>query len=160
MKGATGESPVYDIERVRVLAEERTSLRGSLLEILHAVQDTLGYVDETAIPIIADTLNLSKAEVLGVVSFYRDLRQEPPAQTVVRLCRGEACQSVGAERLVARARERFGLDIGESSTDGRVSLDQVFCLGNCALGPSAMVDGRLIGRLDEATLDVLMAPRL
>lgn len=160
MKGATGESPVYDIERVRVLAEERTSLRGSLIEILHAVQDTLGYVDETAIPIIADTLNLSKAEVLGVVSFYRDLRQEPPARTVVRLCRGEACQSVGAERLVARARERFGLDIGESSTDGRVSLDQVFCLGNCALGPSAMVDGRLIGRLDEATLDVLMAPRL
>lgn len=160
MEGLTEEFPVYDAERVKVLAEERIRLRGPLLEILHAVQDDLGYVDDEAIPIIANALNLSRAEVLGVVSFYRDFRQKAPAQATVQLCRGEACQSVGAETLVAHACKSLGLEIGESSADGRVSLDQVFCLGNCALGPSAVVDGRLVGRLDEAALDVLLAPHL
>ncbi|MHB1520062.1 MAG: NAD(P)H-dependent oxidoreductase subunit E [Ferrimicrobium sp.] len=160
MTASTEQSSAYDVGRVRDLAEEGAHARGPLLEILHSVQQELGYVDDTAIAPIADVLNLSRAEVLGVVSFYRDFRRQPPAQATIRLCRGEACQSVGAEGLVAHACERLGVGVGESSEDGRVSLDQVFCLGNCALGPSGVIDGRLVGRLDEATLDELLAPYL
>ncbi len=158
--GAAEELPMYDLVRVRALAVEGSLQGGSLLEVLHTVQNNLGYLDENAIPTIADVLNLSKAEVQGVISFYRDFHENPRAATVVKLCRAEACQAVGAERLVAYASKRLGVAVGESSVDGQIGLEQVFCLGNCALGPSGMIDDRLIGLLDEAKLDSHLDPLL
>jgi formate dehydrogenase subunit gamma len=112
----------------------------------------LGYVPADAIPVLADELNLSRADVHGVVSFYHDFRSEPAGRTTVRICRGEACQAVGAERLVSHLRDSRGMSLGETSPDGALTVEQVFCLGNCALGPAAQVNGRLHGRMDEARL--------
>jgi formate dehydrogenase subunit gamma len=108
------------------------------------------------VPVLADELNLSKAEVHGVISFYADFRKEPAGRTTVRLCRAEACQSVGAERLVAHAQQVYGVKLGQTTPDGSVTLEQVFCLGNCALGPSGLINGRLHGRLDANRLDALV----
>src|ERR1700716_342862 len=134
---------------VREIVAVHSSQRGALLPILHAVQQALGYVPQEAIPVLADELNLSRADVHGVVSFYHDFRSEPAGRTTVRVCRAEACQALGAERLVAHLRARYGVALGETSWDGSLTAEQVFCLGNCALGPAAQVDGRLHGRLDE-----------
>lgn len=133
--------------------------RGPLMPILRELQDRCGYVDRRSVPILAEGLNLSQAEVFGVISFYKDFRQQPSGAHTVLICRAEACQSVGAEALAAHARSRFGIDFGQTTADSRVSLDQVFCLGNCALGPSAMVDGELHGRVDAAALDSLTGAR-
>lgn len=145
-------------------SEEKTSsivashlhLEGPLLPILHAVQETFGYVPEEAIPVIAKDLNLSRAEVHGVVSFYHDFRREPCGRRVVKICRAEACQSMGCEPLVAHAEKRLGVHCGETSADGRVTLEAVYCLGLCATAPSAMVDNKVIGRLNSARLDQIL----
>lgn len=135
---------------VRALAGRHTGERGPLLEILHAVQHELGYVAEADVPVVADVLNLSVAEVHGVVSFYHDFRTTPPPAHTVALCRAEACQAVGAEELYAAAQQRF-------AARDDVAVDQVFCFGNCALGPSGTLDGRLHARLDDARLAALTA---
>ncbi|HEY6796803.1 MAG TPA: NAD(P)H-dependent oxidoreductase subunit E [Kineosporiaceae bacterium] len=119
---------------------------GLLLPALHAVQEEFGYVPQEAVPVLADEFNLSRADVHGVISFYRDFRREPGGRTPVRVCRAEACRAVGAEALVTAIEERFGASLGSTTADGAVQLEQVFCLGNCALGPSAAVAGRVIGR--------------
>lgn len=150
----TGEATVAVLVR-RIVAAHRTH-RGALLPILHAVQDELGCVPAEAIPVLAAELNLSRADVHGVVSFYHDFRSEPAGQTTVRLCRAEACQAAGAGRLVAHLRDRHGVALGETSPDRSLTAEQVFCLGNCALGPAAQVNGRLYGRLDEARLSALI----
>jgi formate dehydrogenase subunit gamma len=137
---------------VREIAASHRGQRGALLPILHAVQEALGCVPPEAIPVLADELNLSRADVHGVVSFYHDFRSTPAGRTTVRICRGEACQSVGAERLVSNVSDRYGMSLGETSPDGSLTIEQVFCLGNCALGPAAQVNGRLQGRVDEAKL--------
>ena len=108
-------------------------------------------------PIVADVLNLTRAEVHGVVSFYHDFRRDPAGRHVVRLCRAEACQATGGEALAARAEAALGIATGATTADGRVTLEAVYCLGLCAVAPSAMIDGRLVGRLDEGTLDRLLA---
>lgn len=126
------------------------------MPILHDVQEELGYVDPAVVPVLADALNLSVAEVHGVVTFYRDFRKAPPGRTRVRVCRAEACQSVGAEALAAHARQSLGVGFGETTPDDAVSLDEVFCLGNCALGPSVQVGGRLHGRVSPARFDALL----
>ncbi|HTX63680.1 MAG TPA: formate dehydrogenase subunit gamma, partial [Acidimicrobiales bacterium] len=149
--------PAFSEERIVALVEQRRHLRGPLLEILHAIDDELGFVDERVIPILARELNLSRAEVHGVVTFYRDFRTEPPPAHTLRLCRAEACQSMGAERLVAHAEASLGTRVGGRTADGAIGLEQVFCLGNCALSPAALLDGRLVGRVDEARLDALVA---
>ena len=141
---------------VRDIVATHRGQRGALLPILHAVQEALGHVPADAIPVLADELNLSRADVHGVVSFYHDFRPEPAGRTTVRVCRAEACQAVGAERLVAHLKERYGVSLGETSRDGSLTAEQVFCLGNCALGPAAQVDGRLHGRLDEARLSLIL----
>jgi formate dehydrogenase iron-sulfur subunit len=151
-----GPAPWSD-DRARAVAEALAGERGALLPVLHALQDTFGYVDVRAVAIVADVLNLSRAEVHGVVTFYRDFRSAPPGRRVVQVCRAEACQAVGADDVLARARALFGIDPGATTADGRVSLDQVFCLGNCALGPSVMVDGRVQGRVDPDDLEALVA---
>lgn len=134
----------------------RSGERGPLLEILHDLQDTFGYVDHAAVPIVAEALNLSQAEVYGVITFYSDLRSEPCGRRMLEICRAEACQSMGAQRLLEHASSRLGMPPGATTPDGSVTLREVFCLGNCALSPAALADGRLVGRLDEAKLDALI----
>ena len=120
---------------------------GPLLEILHAVQNDLGCVPPDAVPLLAAALNLTRAEVYGVVSFYHHFREQVPGRYVVQLCRAEACQSMNSRALEIFARQRLGCDFGETSADGRVTLEAVYCLGNCACAPSMMVNGELYGRV-------------
>ena len=130
--------------------------RGALLPILHAIQETLGCVPREAVPVLAERLNLSRADVHGVVSFYHDFRAEPAGRTTVKICRAEACQAVGSSRLVDHVRDRYGMELGETRSDGALTVDQVFCLGNCALGPTVQVGARLHGRVDAAKLTQLI----
>ena len=141
---------------VRDIVATHRGQRGSLLPILHAVQEALGCVPPEAIPVLADELNLSRADVHGVVTFYHDFRSAPGGRTTVRICRGEACQAVGAERLVSHLRDSCGMSLGETSLDGSLTVEQVFCLGNCALGPAVQVNDRLLGRVDEDRLSAIL----
>lgn len=143
-------------EHVRAVVAEHRDTPGALLPMLHALLEEFGSIDRRCIPIVADELNLSQAEVFGVISFYNDFRTEAPGRRVVRICRAEACQSMGAERLVAHATERLGIGLGQTTPDGSVTLEQVFCLGNCALSPAMMVDERLVGRVSHARFDELV----
>ena len=130
---------------------------GALLPILHDIQAEFGHVPQVALPQVAKALNLSKAEVYGVMAFYHDFRAAPAGAHVVKLCRAEACQAVGADRVAAHAKGALGVDWHGTTVDGRVTLEPVFCLGLCACGPAAMVDGKLFGRVDERRLDGLLA---
>jgi formate dehydrogenase subunit gamma len=143
-------------ERVRDIAREHRDRRGPLLPVLHAINDELGHVDQADVPVVADVLNLAVAEVHGVVTFYRDFRRAPAGRVTLRICRAEACQSVGAEALAEHARTRLGVGFGETTSDGAVSLDEVFCLGNCALGPAVQINGTLRGRVSPARLDAIL----
>ncbi len=143
--------------RARAIIADHHDERGPLLPVLHALQDEFGCIDRSAIGVVADALNLSRAEVHGVVTYYKDFRSEPAGRTVVKVCRAEACQAVGGRALAQHARARLGVDFGATTRDGRVTLDQVFCLGNCALGPSVMVGRRLHGRVSPAAFDALVA---
>ncbi|SDC13256.1 formate dehydrogenase gamma subunit [Sphingomonas sp. YR710] len=131
--------------------------RGALLPVLHAVQDAFGYIDEAVIPLIASGLNLTRAEVHGVVSFYHDFRSAPAGRHVVKLCRAESCQARGAAALEVAAVERLGVKMGSTRADGQVTLEPVYCLGLCATGPNALVDGAPVARLDAAGLDAIAA---
>ena len=141
--------------RLREILTEHEGMEGPLLPILHAVQAEFGHVPQAALPPIAEALNISRAEVHGVVSFYHDYREAPAAKHVVKLCRAEACQSMGADRVADHAKARLGLDWHESGKG--VTLEPVFCLGLCACAPAAMVDGKLVGRVDEARVDAIVA---
>lgn len=140
----------------RAIAENR-ALPGALLPILHAIQDRLGFIPPAAVAPVAAALNLSHAEVHGVITFYHDFRTSPPGRHVLKVCRAEACQSMGGEALAARLRERLGVDFHHTTADGAISLEPVYCLGNCAVPPSVMVDGRVHGRLTPERLDRLVA---
>ena len=132
------------------------ALPGALLPILHAVQEELGFIPKDAVPLIARELNLSIAEVHGVVSFYHYFRQHRGGRHVVHLCRAEACQSLGAAALEAHAKRSLGIDFHGTTADGTISLEPVYCLGNCALGPSMMIDEKLQGRVSAQRFDALM----
>jgi formate dehydrogenase subunit gamma len=132
-------------------------LEGATLPILHALQEAFGYVPEPAIPMIASALSLSRAEVHGVFTFYHDFRHQPAGKHVLKLCRAEACQAAGGDALAARAEAKLGICIGNTTADERVTLEPIYCLGLCATAPSAMLDGRVVGRLDEARIDALVA---
>jgi formate dehydrogenase subunit gamma len=129
---------------------------GALLPILHAVQDAVGHIPPQSLPLIAHGLNLSRAEVHGVVSFYHYFRTRPTGKHIVYLCRAEACQAMGARALEAHAKQALGVDFHETSADGSVTLEPVYCLGNCACAPSLLVDGQLHGRMHAAAFDDLM----
>ncbi|WP_128516282.1 formate dehydrogenase subunit gamma [Tabrizicola thermarum] len=139
-------------DRIAEILEAHQGLEGPLLPILHAVQEAFGYIPEAAVPQIAKALMLSKAEVHGVVSFYHDFRSAPAGRHVLKLCRAEACQTMGADAVADRIKKALGIGWHETTPDGRVTLEPVFCLGLCACGPAAMVDGRLVGRVDEGVL--------
>jgi formate dehydrogenase subunit gamma len=141
---------------VRAIVAGQQGQRGALLPILHAVQAELGCVPAEAIAVLAAELNLSRADVYGVVTFYRDFRREPAGSTTVQICRAEACQALGANELLACAERETGLSPGQTAAAGSVTVDQVFCLGNCALGPSVMVNGRLHGRVDTDYLRAIL----
>lgn len=143
--------------RIRALAEANSGLPGALLPILHAIQDELGYVPESAVPIVARVLNLSRAEVHGVVSFYHFFRTQPPGRRTVYVCRAEACQSMGALALEDHAREKLGVDYHGTTSDGRFSLEPVYCLGNCACSPAVMIDEEVHGRVTPQRLDELLS---
>jgi formate dehydrogenase subunit gamma len=143
-------------ERIEEILHDHKGMEGALLPILHAVQAAFGHVPQAALPIIAKALNLSRAEVHGVMSFYHDFREVPAGRHIVKLCRAEACQAMGADRVAAHAKTRLGVDWHETTANGAVTLEPVFCLGLCACGPAAMIDGKLVGRCDEARLDALL----
>lgn len=123
---------------------------GPLLPILNGILREFGYVPREVIPAIAEALNLSRADVYGVVSFYHDYREEAPGRHVLKLCRAEACQAMGGDAVAEKLQQLLGVRFGETSIDGLVTLEPVYCLGLCACAPSAMLDGEVIGRLDEA----------
>ena len=138
------------------IVERLAGLEGPLLPILHAIQDEFGYLPSACVPVIAEGLNLSRAEVQGVISFYPLFRSEPPGRRVVAICRAEACQAVGGAALEAHAQSVLGIGFGETSADGEVTLEPVYCLGNCACAPSMTVDGALHARVDARRFDELM----
>ncbi len=146
----------WDSARAAELIAESGKTEGATLVILHALQKAFGYVPEPAIPMIADALNLSRAEVHGVFTFYHDFRAAPAGLHVLKMCRAEACQAAGSDALTAQCEQKLGISIGETTRDGGVTFEPIYCLGLCAVAPSAMLDGRVVGRLDGARLDALL----
>jgi len=144
-----------DLDVQAVVAAHRDE-RGPLIEILRDLQERRGWLDSATVAAVGTELNLSRAEVHGVVSFYRDLQTEPAGRRVVRLCRAEACQAMGSEQLAELARRRLGIEFGATTPDGTWTLDQAFCFGNCAVAPALTVDGRLYGRVAPERLDALL----
>lgn len=149
-----GHPAQWDEGHAQAIVDRLKHLDGATLPILHALQAAFGYVDATAVPMIAEALNLSRAEVQGTLSFYHDFKAKPALGRVIKLCRAEACQAQGCESLVEHAR-RHGVPVDEHAANG-VSLETVYCLGNCALGPAALVEGELVGKLDAARLSALI----
>ena len=144
-------------QKVLEICGRLKSLPGALLPVLHGVQDALRHVPKDAVPLIAEELNLSRAEVHGVISFYHYFRSYKPGRHVLQLCRAEACQAVGGHELEAHAKRSLGIDFHGTSADGSITLEPVYCLGNCALGPAALLDDRLQGRLTTERFDALVA---
>ena len=147
----------WDETRALEIIAAHKDMQGAALPILHAMQDAFGYITDRAVELIANALNLSLAEVYGVVSFYHDFRRAPAGRHVLKLCRAEACQSMGADALAAKAKSALGVDWHETTADGRVTLEPVFCLGLCACAPAAMIDGKLVGRVNETSLNATIA---
>jgi formate dehydrogenase subunit gamma len=143
-------------ERAEAIIAEQAGLEGAALPILHALQEAFGCVPEEAVPLVADALNLSRAEVHGIVTFYHDFRREPPGRHVLKLCRAEACQSMGGDALAETAQARLGVAWGGTTQDGAVTIESVYCLGLCACAPAALVDGMPVGRLDQGRLDQIL----
>jgi formate dehydrogenase subunit gamma len=131
--------------------------RGTLLPMLHALQEEFGHIPAHAVPIIADALNLSRAEVHGVLSFYHDFRDRPTARHVVKLCRAESCQARGGAVIEDAMAERLGVAMGEERADGKVALEAIYCLGLCAIGPNALIDDRPVARIDAAAVERIAA---
>ena len=143
---------------IKAIIDQHLALEGPLLPILHAVQEAFGCVPKSAHAPIAEALNITKAELHGVISFYHDFRDAPAARHVLKICRAEACQAVGADALSASVLDKLGLDWHGTSGDGRVTVEPVYCLGLCACGPAAMVDGRVVGRADADALVAEVSP--
>ena len=146
-----------ELATVEKLAEDLAKMPGALLPVLHAIQDTFGYVPAQALPVVARVLNLSRAEVHGVISFYHYFRSTPPGRHTLYLCRAEACQSMNARALESHAKARLGVAFHQTTRGGAFSLEPVYCLGNCALSPAMMIDGHLYGRVTPQRFDAVVA---
>ena len=138
------------------LVGQYKALPGALLPLLHAIQSELGYVSDSAVPIIAKGLNLSRAEVHGVISFYHDFKTSPVGRHTVQICRAEACQSMGSRQLETHAKQTLGIDYGETTADGAITLEPVYCLGNCACSPSVRINADIYARVDAGRFDELL----
>lgn len=144
-------------ETMTTILAQYVGLEGPLLPILHAVQAEFGFIPGDVVQMIADHLNITRAEVHGVITFYHDFRNAPAGKHIVKICRAEACQAVGANALSERAFEKLSVDWHGTTANGAVTLEPVYCLGLCACGPAAMVDGKVVGRVDHAKLDKILA---
>ena len=151
--------PAELVKRIEDAIASKKNEPGPLLNVLHAVQDAVGYIPQAAIPLVAAELNLSRAEVHGVVTFYHYFRQTPPGKHTVQVCRAEACQSVNGQALEEHVKAKLGIDYHETTADGQFSLEPVYCLGNCACGPSMTIDGEVFGRVSNKRCDDLLASR-
>jgi formate dehydrogenase subunit gamma len=145
------------ISRTAAIIHELQGLEGPLLPILHGIQEEFGHVPQASLPVIAEALNISNAEVHGVVTFYHDYRSHPAGRHVLKVCQAEACQSVGSDAVAAKLKRLLGIGFHETSWDGAVTLEPVYCLGLCACAPAAMLDGQVIGRLDDEKIDEIVA---
>ncbi|MBZ9678167.1 formate dehydrogenase subunit gamma [Mesorhizobium sp. ES1-1] len=143
--------------RTAAIVQEMKGLEGPLLPILHGIQEEFGHVPQDALPVIAEALNISRAEVHGVVTFYHDYRSHPAGRHVLKVCQAEACQSMGSDAVAAKLKQLLGIGFHETTRDGSVTLEPVYCLGLCACAPAAMLDGQVIGRLDDEKLDEIVA---
>lgn len=144
------------LEQIDLALARYKGTPGPLIQVLHAIQDGLGYIPPASVPVIAEALNLSRAEVHGVVTFYHYFRQAPAGKHVVQLCQAEACRSMHSEALTAHAKQRLGVDFHETTGDGRFTLEPVYCLGNCACSPAMMIDGELHGRVTAERFDSIV----
>lgn len=154
--GAAPPLDAADRETVVAIVARHRGRRGPLIEILHDVQHAFGFVPDEAVPVIAQELNISRADVHGVVTFYHHFRHEPPGRRVLRLCRAESCQAMNGRALEAHLRRRLGIGFGETTPDGEITLEAVDCLGLCACSPAAMLDDELHGRMTPERLDELL----
>lgn len=130
---------------------------GALLPLLHAIQDDIGYVPQDAYANIGKALNLSIAEVHGVVTFYHHFRTAPAGRHILQICRAESCQSMGSEKLEAHVKAQLGIDYHQTTTDGAITLEPIYCLGNCACSPSIMIDDEVYGRVDANKVNQIIA---
>src|ERR1700688_3119648 len=146
----------FDLSLAQVLIDRKRYTPGAALPILHDLQEQFGYIDDAVIPLIADALNISRAETLGVVSFYHDFRRAPVDGRVLKLCRAESCQSMGCEDLVSHLELRHGIKADAEDNHSGLHVGTVYCLGNCALSPAALLDGAPIGRLDRDRIDAIV----
>jgi formate dehydrogenase subunit gamma len=133
---------------------------GALLPILHSIQDEIGYIPPEAVPVIAHELNLTRAEIHGVISFYHDFRSEAPGRHIVRICQAESCQAMGSVDLTAHAKKHLGVEFHATTRDRVFTLEPVYCLGNCALSPAVMIDGDLYGRVTPERFQQALADAL
>lgn len=154
-KQAKSPSPADDA--ALAICQKHGNRPDELLEIFHDMMHDIGHVPESTLPVIANALNLSRAEVYGVVSFYHDFRREPAGEHVIKICRAEACQSMGTEGLCRHAEKKLGAKLGTTSSDGKYTVEQVFCLGNCALSPAMMIGDKLYGKVDTKRFDEIVA---
>jgi formate dehydrogenase subunit gamma len=146
------DASTYDREAALAVIAAHAGMRGALLPLLHALQDAIGFVPDALVPDIAEALNISRADTHGVITFYHDYRRRPAGRHVVKICRAEACQARGGVAIAAAAAERLGVTMGETRDDGQVTLEAIYCIGLCATGPAALVDGVPIARLDAAKI--------
>lgn len=146
----------FDVAAVRAIIDQRREMAGAMLPILHGIQEKIGYIPADAVPMIASALNVSRAEVHGVVSFYHFFRQQPPGKHVLQLCRAEACQARGGEALAEQAQALLGCGFHETTTDGQFTLEPVYCLGQCACGPNLLLDEQLHARVGADKLQRLL----
>ncbi|MDQ1899004.1 formate dehydrogenase subunit gamma [Paracoccus sp. WLY502] len=150
-------APAPSEEEIRGVVTPLASLEGPLLPMLHALQDTWGFVPQAAVPVLADILNLGRAEVHGVISFYHDFRRNPAGRHILKICRAEACQSMGANALAESTLQKLGIAWHGTTPNGAVTVEPVYCLGMCACAPAVMVDGKVVGRVDDARMDRILA---
>lgn len=145
-----------DTAAIKAIVEAHAGQPGALLPVLHAIQDQLAYVPDESVPIIGAALNLSRAEVHGVISFYHFFRSTPPGKQTLFICRAEACQAMGSRALEQHVKEKLSIDFHETTADGRFSLEPVYCLGNCACSPAVMIDETVHGRVSLDSIDELL----
>ena len=149
--------PDWDKSAVENVIESLQDKPGALLPILHGIQDTLGYIPKESVPLIAQALNLSRAEVNGVITFYHYFRESPPGEHTIRVCRAESCQSMNGAELEAHAKSVLGIGFHETTADGLFSLEPVYCLGNCACSPAISMDGEVYGRVTPSRFDEILS---
>nr|WP_298683305.1 formate dehydrogenase subunit gamma [uncultured Dongia sp.] len=149
----------WDNDAALSIVQEKKNLDGALMPILHALNDEFGYVDASVVPIIAEELNLSRAEVHGVLTFYHDFRKAPAGRHVIKICRAESCQSMAGRELEEHAKRHLRVEMGETSPDKKFTLEAVYCLGLCACSPAMTIDGKLHGRVTPARFDALVAEK-